>query len=106
MKIEEKIKFKKGQKIYFAFEKRPYTVKACNERFAVCTKPYNLKKTVFYTIIDLDRNVRGTENLIFCMGYETDELCAEGLERLAKGESEVSHRNKVPIDILKIVDPN
>lgn len=44
--------FKRGQKIWFEGEKRPYTVRACDERFAICTKPFNLRKTVLYTIID------------------------------------------------------
>lgn len=93
--------FSIGQKIFFASEKRPYTVKACNKRFAVCTKPFNARRTCLYTIIDLKRQVRGTENLIFCMGFETDELCQEALKRLSKGETEVSYRNCIDLDIIE-----
>jgi len=99
-----KINFKTGQKVYFPDEKRPYKIRACNERFAVCTKPYNPMRTVLYTIIDLKRDVRGRENLIFGMGFETDEQCNEALHRLASGETEVSYRHFVDLDIDKITD--
>lgn len=98
------INFKYGQKIYFPDEKRPYKVRACNERFAVCTKPYNPMRTVLYTIIDLKREVRGTENLIFGMGFDSDEYCVAALNRLVSGETEVSYRNFVDLNIQKITD--
>lgn len=88
-----------GQKIWFVGEKNPYTIRCFNNRFIICTKPFNLKKTVIYTIIDLVRNVRGTENLIFCMGFESDQDCNEALQRLSSGESEVTYRNFVPLYI-------
>ncbi len=91
-----------GQKIWFNNEKRPYTVRACDKRFVVCTKPFNPQRTVLYTIIDLEQNIRGTENLIFCMGFESDEDCQEALERLQTKETEVSHRNNVCLDIAKM----
>ena len=91
-----------GCRIKFAGEKRSYTVQAANGRFLVCTKPFNPKRTVLYTIVDLEEQVRGTEDLIFCMGFETPELCREALARLAAGESEVSHRNRVRLDIERV----
>ncbi len=94
-----------GDKVKFAKEKRPYTVRACNDRFIICTKPFNPRRTVLYTIIDLEKNIRGTENLIFCMGFETDELCNEALERLANGESDISRRNFIELDIEQIHTP-
>ncbi len=95
------MKFFLNQRIWVSHEVRPYKVRACDDRFAICTKPLNCKKTVLYTIIDLERGERGTENLIFCMGFETDQDCQEALERLQKGESEVSYRNCVKLDIVK-----
>jgi len=92
-------RIKVDTKIKFLEEKQRYTVRCCNDRYAICTKPFNCKKTVLYTIIDFQKNIRGTENLIFCMGFETDEQCKEALERLTKGESEVSYRNRVPLII-------
>jgi hypothetical protein len=94
---------KEGSKIYFANEKRPYTVKALNKRYAVCTKPFNLKHTVLCTIIDRVNKIRGTENLVFCMGFETAEDCKEALARLVMGESEISGRNYKSLDIIKII---
>ena len=56
------MKFNKGQKIWFAEEKRPYTIRACNERYLICTKPFNLQpKTVMYTIVDLEEEIRATD---------------------------------------------
>lgn len=93
--------FKVGDKIKFAGEKRPFTIRSCDSRFLICTKPFNLKKTVLYTVVDLKQNIRGTENLVFCMGYETDEDCYEALIRFQTGESEISHRNYVELLIVK-----
>lgn len=89
--------FKVGDKVYFAEENKPYTVRACDSRYLVCTKPFNLRKTVLYTIVDLVEKVRGTENLVFCMGFETDEECEDALRRLQSGETEVSYRNRVKL---------
>jgi len=94
-------KYNVGDKIKFEEEKQAYTIQACNDRFLVCTKPFNLMHTVLYTVVDLDRNIRGTENLIFGMGAETKEQCEEMLERLSIGESEVSHRNYIELKIEK-----
>lgn len=94
--------FSVGAKIKFSSEKKPYTIRACDERFVICTKPFNPKRTVLYTIVDLKEQVRGTENLIFCMGFEDDEDCNEALKRLQSGESEVSHRNRVALDIVSV----
>ncbi len=91
-----------GTRITFAEEKQCYTVQACNDRFAVCIKPFNARKTFLYTIIDFREGVRGTENQIFCAGFETRTECEEALERLANSESEVSHRNRVPLKIERL----
>lgn len=91
-----------GSRVYVPGEKRPFTVRARNDRFAVCTKPHF--KTVRYFVLDAENGVRGTENLIFCMGAETDAECEEMLARVTAGESEVSHRNRVPWDICTHVE--
>ena len=88
--------------IKFKEEKQRYTIQAFNDRFLICTKPFNPRKTVLYTIVDLEKKIRGTEDLIFCMGYETQELCEEALERLVTGESEISHRNRIELNIKEI----
>jgi len=96
------MRLKVGTKIKFTSEKQRYTVQASNRRFAVCTKPLNVQRTVLYTIIDFKEGVRGTENLIFCAGFETRKLCEEALGRLERGESEVSYRNRIPLDIERV----
>lgn len=97
---------KPGDKIKFRNEKQAYTVRACNSRFVICTKPFNPRRTVIYTIVDLVEKVRGPENLIFCMGFESDQDCRDALARLTdKNEverTEVSHRHRVPLDIEEI----
>ena len=59
----------------------------------------NAKKTVLYTIVDLLENIRGTEDLIFCMGFETNLGCQEALARLDSGESYISRRNFIPLKV-------
>jgi len=90
-------------KIRFGADKQFYKVKACNNRFAICTRPYNPKHTVYYTIIDLAMLIRGTNNLIFNSYDYTDQkdidLC---LKELMKGKVEISHRNNVQLDISEI----
>ena len=94
--------FKVGDKVHFEGERNAYTIRACDSRYLICTKPFNLKKTVLYTIVDLLEKVRGTENLVFCMGFETDEDCQEALQRLQSGETEVSYRNRVELKFKTI----
>ena len=95
---------KVGDKIKFREEKQRYTVQACNGIFAVCNKPFNPKNTVLYTIIDLKEQVRGRENLVFGMGAETQKQCSEMLERLTSGETEVSHRNRIKLNVEELVN--
>ncbi len=99
------MKFQVGDTIKFKNEKQKYTIQACNNRFLICTKPMNAQKTVLYTIVDLEKDIRGTENLIFGMGAETREQCEEMLQRLM-GEckdtdfvTEVSYRNRIELNL-------
>lgn len=93
-----------GDKVWFGNGKKPYKVRACNERFAICTKLYNFKpKTVIYTIVDFERNVRGTDNYVFGIyDYYSNEDCQQALHELVCGEMEISHRNCVELDITRI----
>lgn len=95
------MKVKVEDKVYLPNEKRPYIVQARDDRFIICTKPYNPKKTVMYFIVDLKRKVRGTDNLVFGYfdGYETRVNCEGALKSLQDGEMEVSYRNVVDLDI-------
>ena len=86
-----------GDHIRIIGEKRPYKVKCRDKRYIICTKPMNCKKTVQYFIIDLEREIRGPDNSVFCMGYETQEQCEERLRDLQDGTIKVSSRRCVPL---------
>jgi hypothetical protein len=89
-----------GDKIKFLLEERKYTIKAKDDRYLICTKPFNLKKTCLYTIIDLERLVRGANNLVFNnYDYMVQEDIEECLKDLQNGSIEVSHRNCVILDV-------
>ena len=111
-------KYNKGQKIWFAEEKRPYTIRACNERYLICTKPYR-PKTVIYTIVDLEEEIRGTDGYsIGPYDYYSQEDCdaylkelEEGMEREKDndgfiiqdlGSAHVSYRNRIELNIIKV----
>ena len=88
-----------GDRIYVPSEKRPYRVRCRDERYIICTKPYNPKHTVMYFIVDLVERLRGPDNMVFCSGYETDEQCHERLMELQRGEISVSQRRSILLDI-------
>ena len=88
---------KVGDPVYLPNEVRPYRVRCRNERYIICTKPYNPKHTVIYFIVDLKERRRGPDNMVFCSGYETQEQCEERLQELQAGIIEVSWRHGVDI---------
>ena len=91
---------KVGDKIKFVPEKQKYTVKAKSERYLICTKPFNPKKTVLYTIVDLKRLVRGTNNRVFNpYDYAVQKDIDECLRDLESEQIEVTHRNCVKLDV-------
>lgn len=97
----------KGQKIWFSDGKKSFKVREANERFAICTQPYNFQpNTVIYTIIDFEKNIRGMDNMIFGMhDYYSDEDCAEAMKELLSGDLEISRKQHkhVTLDIRKII---
>lgn len=90
-----------GSRVWFFGEKRPYKVRARNQRYLVCTKPLNIHKTTLYTVVDLVEEIRGTEDSIFGMGAESDQDCQEMIQRL-EGESQVSRRNYTQLFVMRI----
>ena len=88
---------KPGDPVYINNEKRPYRVKCRDDRYIICTKPYNPQRTVMYFIADLKEQRRGPDNMVFCSGYETQEQCEERLKELQTGWIEVSRRHDVPL---------
>ena len=101
---DELIQSSVGTKVWFEGEARPYRVRARSERYLVCTKPFNLKKTVIYTVVDLQKKMRGTENLVFGFGAETDEQCENMIARLENVDNPtgLSRRNSVPLCVIRI----
>lgn len=94
-----------NDKVRFTEEKMAYTVQARSKRYLVCTKPFNPRHTVLYTIVDLKEDVRGAENLILGAGAETRAKCEEMLGRLTDPDhpTEVSHRNRVALDVKDFI---
>lgn len=90
---------KVGDKVYIPNQKKPYKVRARDDRYIICTKPFNPQRTVLYFIVDLVEKRRAPDNMIFCRGYETDEDCRERLAELQSGEIELSKRRGIPLDI-------
>lgn len=92
-----------GDLIRFAEEKKPYRVRACDGRYLVCTKPFNLRPhTVQYTIVDLFEEIRGTDGYVFSpYDYYSDEDCNNYLSDLQHGEAEISKRNIVKLNIVE-----
>ena len=88
-----------GDKVYIPDQKRPYKVRARDERYIICTKPFNPQNTVLYFIIDLVDKWRAPDNMIFCHGYESDEDCMKRLKELQDGIIELSVRRGIPLDI-------
>lgn len=88
-----------GDKVYIPEHKRPFRVKARDDRYIICTKPFNAQHTVIYFIVDLVDKWRAPDNMIFCSGYETDEQCQERLKELQSGKIELSVRRGIPLDI-------
>ncbi len=93
------MKAKVGDKVYVPKEKKPYKVRARDDRYIICTKPFNPQHTVLYFIVDLVEKWRAPDNMVFCSGYETDEDCQERLAELQSGEIELSRRRGIPLDI-------
>lgn len=99
------MKYNIGDKIFFAEEKLPYTVRACDNRFLVCTKVFKLKpKTVLHTIVDLEAGIRSTDGCsIGTYSYDDDYSCKLNLEELQSGKSYISHVNRIALNIVKSI---
>lgn len=87
---------KVGDKVKCVGERIRYTIQARDDRFVIMTKPFNLRKGKYlYSIVDLERGVRGRDNLVFGSfeRYDTKKGAKENLKMLQEGEMEVSYRH-------------
>ena len=93
-------KYNIGDKIKFKEEKQRYTVRACDDRYLVCTKPFNPRKTFMYTMVDLKEGIRGRDGFILCGGdYTNEEEARDYIKGLRTGEAEISRRHRMPLNI-------
>ena len=53
-----------GNKIKFSNDRSWFTVQARNDRFIICNAVH--KNNIWHTIIDLDKNIRGDDNMVHC----------------------------------------
>jgi hypothetical protein len=90
-----------GDRVWLATHKRAWTVRARDERYVVLTQPFNPKRTVTYTVIDLDLGIRGTSDC-WGSGFESDEDVAHSMELFADGTAEISRRNNVTLDLVRV----
>ena len=86
-----------GDKVYVPLDDKTYDVRARDDRYIICTRPY--EDTVMYFIVDLVNRWRAPDNMVFGSGYETDEDCQERLRELQNGEIELSRRRGLRLDI-------
>jgi len=110
-----------GSRLYFEGERQGYIVQAFSDNFIICTKPFNARKTYLYTIIDLKRDIRGPDDLIFgsMYPYDNPEDANRNLQLLENGKKqrenmklekpfkmhetmEVSYRRNAPLKITKV----
>ena len=88
-----------GSKVKFDDEKIfRWTVRAIRHPFVICTTSGDFG---YYTIIDLDKNIRGPDNFRG-VGYSTDEQIYSALNKLVTGDLDISSRNKIPLVIKEI----
>ena len=95
------IRIQPGDRLRFGEERNGYTVQAVSTdgRWAVCTKPFKARRTVIYTVVDFVNDVRGVDNLVFGLGYETREDCEAMAALFEAGDAEHSARRHPPIPL-------
>lgn len=122
---------KVGQKVYFLDETLPFNVLAVSDRYAVVSRKIDRKedegllefevkrrasrnineawtankKYPVYSILDFKEGVRGPDNMIFGdHDYFKPEDCERAIKELEDENSsmEISHRNRVGIDIVAV----
>jgi hypothetical protein len=95
--MEKNIKV--NDKVYFSDEPRiAYWVKARNDRYAILTRPYNPRRTVIYSIWDMEKKIRSTNDYVFNpYDYNKQEDIDQSLTDLMNGEYQLSRRNQVKV---------
>ena len=92
----------KGDKVKFKSEVQQYTVRAANDRYIICTKPFNAINGYLYSIIDLKEKIRAPHDRMFnCYGYDDKDFRAM-LIHIMRGTINLSHRRRIALDIERI----
>lgn len=94
-----------GDKLKFQEDIKTYTIKAIGYPYVICTTPFNLQKTVYYTILDFKKRIRNRHNLIFNPydfkdQKDIDECLKDLLEK--NHSIEISHRGQLDLNIIDI----
>lgn len=97
---EEREKVKEDCIIYFKNEKKPYRVKALNDRYAICTQPHFGDWA--YSIIDWERGIKVAPDRWHSIDFSTKKGCKAGLKKITKGEEDLSQINWVFLEIDRI----
>jgi hypothetical protein len=99
----DRLRLAPGDRVKFRGEKQRYTVRAVSTdgRWVICTKPFNLRRTVIYTVIDFDSGVRGPDNCLG-LGYETEDQIAAAMVKFEAGDAEVSVRYDAYLDVESV----
>jgi hypothetical protein len=87
---------------FFGESQARFKVSARGDRYIILTKPFNPRKTVLYTVIDLELGIRGTDDCLGSLGYESEEQIERALRLLEAGEFEISVRNNVSLRIADV----
>jgi len=88
---------KVGDRVKFLAEHNSYEIQAVSidGRWVVATKPFNLRNTVIYTLIDTVEGLRGVDDSLGnSLGYETRADCEEALKLIESGMFGYSHRRR------------
>jgi hypothetical protein len=117
--------YKINDKIYFYGDTKQYLIVASENNYAIATRAFDfeadydylqnsvdnyafisieeayeyLKNKTVYTIIDFEKEIRGSDNYGGKYSYDNEKEISLAIADLIKGEMEISHRNNIPLDI-------
>lgn len=93
-----------GDRVTFAEEKHAYAIRAIStdRRWMICTKPFNLQRTVLYCVLDRREQRRGPDDRVFGPAYETDEDVAFAMHNFEHNGWGVTVRRDVRINVVAV----
>lgn len=97
-----------GSRVRFAESRRSWRVRAVSAtgRYVGLSSPNNLAGSDFYTVIDTVDLVRGPDDRFLGGAWITDDDFTEHLAELEAGESSISQRRRVELDIAEVLPPD